>query len=359
MPDRELVRIGLIGAGNIAVRHVANLKFLGGNEIAAICDKDISRAKQLANGTGAKVYDDFAEMTKREDLDAVMLLTPPSLRKPVFELAAEKNIAVFCEKPPARTLDEAKEIADIADRADLLTSVGFNCRYAPSVDYAKQLLAGKEVNFARVAVISSVALPGSRRLDDWFFRKEVSGGLIDVLIHELDLLIYIIGKPVQVHCIASNLVIPKSEDFTIEDTWCMNIRFESGAGASVVSSWACSQRLRDFTLFGEDFSLSLTAIPPRVTWAAGKPDERPEKIEKVFPQGPPMGRSGKIHPDRKPTDPPDPPHFDEVKAFVETVRTGDCSGIRCTYRDSLPTTALVDAIDRSIESGQAEELRAV
>jgi len=358
MSEKE-VSVAIIGAGNIATRHLANLDFLGGNRIAAVCDRDIERAEAMAKRVGATAYGDAVEMFEKDQFDAVLLCAPPSLRKRVFELAADRGVAVFCEKPPAKDLAEAREITAIVEKTGLTVSVGFNCRYAPSVDHIRELIGGRTINFARCAVISPAALPGRARLDDWFFIKEISGGLMDVLIHSMDLMRYVAGDVELVHVLATNLIRPKAEDFTIEDTISINMQFASGATASVVSSWVCAHGLNDLTFFGEDFALSLTPIPPIVKGKMGKVGEQPQVIDVRFPQGPAMGRSGKISPDRKPEDPPDPPHCEEIKVFLDAVRTGDMSKVRSTYRDAARTMALVDAVNRSIESGTVERVQSV
>jgi len=350
---RERIRLGIIGAGDITMRHMANLEFLGGNDVAAIADTRLEAARERAAPVSANAYADWKEMLKQEsDIDAVLLCTPPVLRKEVFAAAADAGIAVFCEKPPAQNLAEAKEIADIVHQSGMVCSVGFNCRYAASVDECRRLLASRTVNVVRAAVLNPIALPGRRALGEWFYLKERGGGLFDVLIHTLDLIRCVAGNVESVQAFGSNVVVPKDETFTIEDTISMNMRLASGGSASVVTSWACGHGLSDLTFFGEDFQIGLTPIPPRLRGRVGAPEA--ESVDRDFPQGPAMGRGGKINPKRKPEDPPDPPHCEEMKVFLEAVRTGDTSGIRSPYADAAETVALVDAICRSMESGRVE-----
>ncbi|MEW6358614.1 MAG: Gfo/Idh/MocA family oxidoreductase [Planctomycetota bacterium] len=354
--NKDDLSLGVIGAGNIATRHLANLDFIGGNRIVGIADMNVSLAKEKADPIGARAYADWREMFKKEKLDGVLLCTPPILRKAVFEVAAAKGVAVFCEKPPAKNALEAREIAKTVEDSGMVCSVGFNCRYAPSVDRCKALIGDKKINIVRAAVINPAALPGPGRLEDWFFLKEKGGGLFDVMIHTIDLIRYVAGEVKTVHAFGTNVIIPKSKDFTIEETMSINMLFETGATASVVSTWSCAQGVGDLTFFGQDFQISLTPIPPRLRGRIGAVGQKAQSCDEDFPQGPAMGRSGQIHPDRKPEDPPDPPHHDEMKVFLDAIRTGSPAKVRSPFRDAAGTMALVDAITRSIESGRVENV---
>jgi predicted dehydrogenase len=147
------------------------------------------------------------------------------------------------------------------------------------------------------------------------------------------------------------------DDFTIEDTTCTNIRFAKGASGSHIHSWSVPRGMNDLTITGADFSLSLRAhSPPKVSGKMGGFKETPDSVNEIFPQGPPMGRGGKIADERGPDDPPDPPHCGSLGAFLQAVRTGDKSLIRSPYRDAVRSLATVLAMNRSIDTGQVEEV---
>ena len=353
----DCVALGIIGAGNIATRHLANLQFVGGNRVLAVADSRVDAAKEKAEPVGANAYADWEQMFEKERaLDGVLLCTPPTVRETVFEAAASRKIAVFCEKPPAKDLDEARAITHIVRDSGIISSVGFNWRYAPSVDRCRELLRSRTANIVRAAVLLPIALP-PRELDNWFYLKQRGGGQFDGLIHELDLIRDVAGDVADVQAFGSNVVLPKSDAFTIEDTMSINLRFASGATGTVASSWACAQGLRDLTFFGENFQISLTAIPPMLRGRIGAKGAEAQVIDEDFPQGPDMGRSGTVHPDRKPHDPPDPPHCEELKVFLEAIRTGSMEKVRSPFADAARTMALVDAIARSIDSGRVEQVQ--
>ena len=111
MDRKRLINIAIIGAGNIATRHLENLAFLGDNRIAAICDLDENLARAKAATYGAQAYTDWEKVFEEvEDLGAILICTPPILRKPVIQAAVQHNVPFLCEKPPAQSLREAREI---------------------------------------------------------------------------------------------------------------------------------------------------------------------------------------------------------------------------------------------------------
>ena len=356
--DRERsINIAVIGAGNIATRHLENLAFLGGNRVTAICDLNENLARSQAAAYGAQAYTDWGKIFEEvEDLGAILICTPPVLRKPVIQAAVQYNVPFLCEKPPAQSLQEAREIVALLQNTNLIHSVGFNQRYAPSVDRCLELLEGRQINLVDAAVITNPGL--TRNLGaDWFYLKEKGGSLFDNTIHTLDVIRYIAGDIDAVHAFGSNLTIPISDSFTIEDSMSINLQFSSGAIGCVLLSWACAQRRNDLTFFGRDIRLSLSTIPPRIEGSVGTPNEKVRSISEQFPQGPAMGRSGEIHPNRRPQDPPDPPHFEELKVFLNAIRNPSLtSAIRSNFADAARTTALLHAIEASIASGKVEKV---
>ena len=352
--NRTPVNVAVIGAGNIATRHLENLKFLGGNRIAALCDLDGDLVRSKAAAYGAQAYTDWEKAVEDvEEPGGILICTPPVLRKPVIQAAVERNLPFLCEKPPAQSLEEAREIVALLQGTNLVHSVGFNQRYAPSVDRCLELLEERQVNLVDAAVVSGPGL--TRTLGaDWFYLKEEGGSVFDTTIHTLDLIRYVAGEVDAVQAFGSNLTVPISDSFTIEDSMSITLKFSSGAIGSVLLSWACAQSRNDLTFFGRDIRLSLSTIPPRIEGSVGAPDEKPGSLSEQFPQGPAMGRSGKIHPDRRPEDPPDPPHFEELKVFLDAIRSRSTSAIRSDFADAARTTALLHAIDASIASGNVE-----
>lgn len=328
MMDGEL-SLAIVGTGGIAKAHRKNLEAIGGNRVVAVADVNEGNLKEAANDLGARPYADFGELfAKEEELDGLVLCTPPTVRKDVIAAACERSIPVFCEKPPARTDGDAAEIVDIVEGSGNIVSVGFMYRYLPAVDRLKALIADEKPNFVQGTFLCSPAL--TRTIPGWFFIKEESGGhVVDQAIHVMDLIRFIAGDICEVHTLGNNVVCPKADDFTVEDSSSTTMRFASGASGTHVHSWAYRKFIGEVTLTGAEHRLNLRLNDVLQGWVGD------QDIDEKFDSSP----TGDIH-------------YWEMEVFLNAIRTGDASQIRSTYADAAKTLATVNAMNRSIDEGR-------
>ena len=114
-----MLKIGFIGVGGIAGRHISSLKQLGRSEFVAFCDIAEEKAKKAASENGGKVYTDFNEMLDKETLDAVFICTPPFVRAEPISAVSAKGVAIFSEKPPAFDAGQGKTGVEAIKKAKL------------------------------------------------------------------------------------------------------------------------------------------------------------------------------------------------------------------------------------------------
>jgi len=132
------LRLGMIGAGWIADRHLQSVSELPQVSAVAVADLDRTRAERVASAAGAAVHDDWRAMLDQEQMDAVMVLTPPLAHREPLEAAVERGLPVYLEKPVARTHDDAVAIADAVRRAGAPVAVGYQYR---ALDFLPELTA--------------------------------------------------------------------------------------------------------------------------------------------------------------------------------------------------------------------------
>ncbi len=327
MSDPEL-RLAIVGTGGIAKAHRKNLDAIGGNKVVAVADVDEANLKEAADSLGARPYADFNELFDKEDaLDAVILCTPPTVRKDVIARACDRMIPVFTEKPPARTDADAAEIVDLVAKSGNIVSVGFMYRYLPAVDCLKSLLEGQAINLVQSTFLCGPAI--GRKIPGWFFIKEKSGGhVVDQAIHVMDLIRFIAGDLTQVHTLGNNVVCPKDPEFTVEDSSSTNMRFANGASGGHAHSWAYTKFVAEITLTGAEFRLTLRLNDRVEGWIGDK------NVDEQFDASP----TGDIH-------------YWEMEEFLRAVRTGDTSNIRSPFADGAKTLATVNAMNASIDTG--------
>jgi len=134
------MKIGIIGTGWVAQKHLGALQQIDAAEVVAIAGRNQARAHELAAPFGATIYESYLPMLERESLDAVFILLPPHLHGAVERACAEHVGAVLIEKPIALSLEAAQSINAHFKTAGTLVSVGYMNRYRASVQRARACL---------------------------------------------------------------------------------------------------------------------------------------------------------------------------------------------------------------------------
>jgi predicted dehydrogenase len=227
-------------------------------EVVAICDIVPEKAEALAEKFHIPhIFEDYKEMLKMPELDAVDICTPNVWHSIMAVDALEAGLHVFCEKPDAVSVEEAEKMKAAAEKSGKTLMVMRNNRYLPSSSFMKEYVeAGKmgEIYAARCGWQRRRGIPGK---GGWFTTKELSGGgpLIDLGVHMIDLTMWLMGNPKPVaasgctYCkfadndvsdsVDSNFGEKKADGiFDVEDLAMGFIRFENGACMQIEFSWA-------------------------------------------------------------------------------------------------------------------------
>jgi len=236
-------RVGIIGAGFIGRFHAWAVRGLIGMglvdaEYVGVCDRDDERARQFAEVAGLSLCTtDPDELISSPEVNTVYVCTPTGSHRDLVLKAARAGKAVFCEKPLARNLKEARQMLDAVVAAGVPHQVGLVLRHSPIFTVMKDLMADPGLGRPMAVVLR----------DDQFFpilghyqstwRKdyEVAGGgtLLEHSIHDLDLLTWLMGDVAAVEARTHNFAgHPGVED--LASVW---LRFRSGAEGHLVSVW--------------------------------------------------------------------------------------------------------------------------
>lgn len=323
-----MLKIGFIGVGGIAGRHIRSLQKLQRSKFSAFCDIRKERAQNAAQMHGGHAYTDFSEMLSKEELDAVFICTPPSLRAEPIKAAAAKEVAIFSEKPPAFDVQQGKKALSAIQKVDVINNVGFMYRWLKIVDRAKELMEGKKIIAIRSAFLSGPAV--HLNIPAWFFMKNKSGGpLMDQAIHVLDLHRYFAGEVEKVYAFGNNLIQQKRKDFTVEETVTLSLCYEKDIIASHTHSWACDVGIGQVELISDLSRLTIDLFANRIF---GKVEEK--EIDESFS---------------------DDCYLTEVDNFLTAVEENNQSILRSSYQDGLNTCAVTWAGLESIDTEQAEK----
>lgn len=252
------LRIGILGAGGIAVQHgiawtaPANAARA---TITAVADVSAPRARDFAerwSGGRAARYDDFAALMADPNVDVVDVCLPHHLHTPAIIAAARAGKAILCEKPLCTSLADAAAI-DAALRETGVTFVmGHNQLFQPSLIEARRLLATGGLGrpyvyrsiecFQNRAAITGQAPPTLPPGESpWAWRNDPArmggGEVLDTGWHASYRLLALTGddRPVEVTATLDRFFLP---DLPTEDTGLLLVRFASGALGEILTTWA-------------------------------------------------------------------------------------------------------------------------
>jgi predicted dehydrogenase len=197
------LRVGLAGAGWVAPHHLRGWTLVSDRaEIVAIADPDLERARHRADEFGVRsVYPSVDAMLSAEQLDAIDVAAPREMHAPICRLAADRGLAILCQKPLAPTLAEAESlVADVRARGVRLM-VHENWRFRPHYRRVADWLRAGQVGTVRtvtVSLLTSGFLPDERGELPALVRQPMLATLdrllvMEVMIHLVDTMRFLLG----------------------------------------------------------------------------------------------------------------------------------------------------------------------
>ncbi|MGH7681592.1 MAG: Gfo/Idh/MocA family protein [Candidatus Eiseniibacteriota bacterium] len=255
MAKRPL-RLGVIGVGVVAqVNHLPALKGRRDVEVVAISDDDVEKARMVAQhfGIGRSVAD-YEALLRMDEIDAVIIATPNHLHAPMTQAALGYGKHVLCEKPPARTLAEASQMADAAQKSGKVLMYAMNNRFRSDVAVLRRYLEREELGRILYAKTGWLRRRAERRGPGWYENKKSSGGgvLMDLGVQMLDLSLWLLGNPKVASVTAAKYMTDPRKD--VEDTVAAFLVLEGGASLTLEVSWAVllEKNFPYLNLFGTD-----------------------------------------------------------------------------------------------------------
>lgn len=333
MSSEKQIRVAVAGFGTMGRKHTANCSDIEDVAVVAISGFDEVEAAVIRKEANVPAFTNGVEMLNSVDCDAVVIATPPGVRKELTLAAATAGKAIFIEKPIALDLQTAQGYCRAADDNNIVNATGFQLRYSPLTERARELISGRKVTHVRTMVTTEYYL--KMDVPRWFLQRRHSGGpLLEQAIHVFDMARYLVGEISHVFARADRLTFPDAGDLDSEDTMALLYRFENGALGTHQDSCATSVFNWEIELFGVDWRLMVDFARKRLSGYIGN-DAIEEQYEDIDL------------------------HAREMRAFIAAVRSGGTSAtadIRSDFADATRTLAVLLAGDRSIQSGLWEEV---
>lgn len=229
-----VVRVGILGAGYIARTHSQLLREVEDRiERAGAYDPDPARLHELAEESGHRRCRSAEEVL--DGCDAVFVCAPTATHLPLVRAAAERGVAVYCEKPLAVDLPSARNVAAVA--ATVTNQVGLVLRRSPAFRALRHGLAdGRFGPAMAISFRDDQHLPVRGRYDSrWRIEVDQAGGgvLLEHSVHDLDLLEWVVGPVRRVSARTAN----HHGHPGIEDTATVMVEHAGGELSTLASVW--------------------------------------------------------------------------------------------------------------------------
>ena len=229
----DSVRYGVIGIKGVGGKHVSMAREHENVELTALVDVDETSLKAQSQELGVRGFTDYRELLEAGIVDAVSIATPHHLHAIIGLECLNAGVHVFTEKPLANRVSDADAMIQAAKAQDLKLCVGHQYRTYRTPQTMKHLIdTGAIGNIMRVLWTWIEFRPESYYARDiWRQTWQHAGGgvLMNQTSHDLDLICWLIGEPIQVSAIIGN----QFHQIEVEDVVCANVLFENGAFGSI------------------------------------------------------------------------------------------------------------------------------
>jgi predicted dehydrogenase len=283
------LRAGVIGVGYLGRFHAQKYASLDDVQLVGVADTSAERAGAVAAEVGTTPFTDYRPLL--EQVDLVSVVVPTQFHYQVAKDCLEAGRHILLEKPVTRTVAEAEELIALADSRKLTFQVGHLERFNPAV-------------LALQGVLHNPLFIESHRLSPFKPRGTDVNVVLDLMIHDIDILLSLVSSPIKT---VNSVGVPVLSDEV--DIANARLQFANGCVANVTASRVSREAMRKIRIFQEDAYISIDyqerkvqilRKTPGVSAIPGLPDISME--ERAFPQSDAL--------------------LEEIRAFTHAVRHG-------------------------------------
>ena len=263
-----MIKAGVIGAGAMGQHHVRIYHEMENVELVGISDVSETRVKELSEQYDTNGFTDYKDLLA-QDLDAVSIVVPTTLHMPVGLDVIASGANLLVEKPIADTLENAEKLTRAAEDAGVKLMVGHIERFNPAVTKLKEIIDS--------GLLGKIVSISTRRVGPYNPRIRDVGVILDIGVHDIDVISYLYGKRVnEVYCIAG------ADIHSFEDHAAIILRFDHEFSGIVETNWLTPHKVRKLTVIGIDGVAYLDYIDQTVELHDGE-WIRKAKVEEAEP----------------------------------------------------------------------------
>jgi len=253
----EPCRIGVVGAGGVAARHVRTLGGMPDVEVVGVTDVDPARAVAFGREFGVPPVTDLDALLGQRP-DAVYVCVPPFAHGDLEPVVAAAGVHLFVEKPLGLDVAAAERVLAAVEAAGIVTAVGHHWRSSAAVARARELLEGRTVRLVTATWLDKVPpVP-------WWAQRGSSGGqVVEQAVHVLDLARLLAGEVAEVHAVGDGAPPPSAVEGAgeadVDSATVATLRFDRGAVGTVAATCRLGWKHRaGGELYADGLALSLT-----------------------------------------------------------------------------------------------------
>jgi predicted dehydrogenase len=239
------LRVGVVGVGHLGQHHARILASMPEVELVAVADSRPEQAQSIADRCSTRAVSDYRQLL--DQVDAVSIAVPTMLHREVAGAFLARGIAAMVEKPLASSLLEAEQLTALSRATGALLQVGHIERFNPALTALEQMPI-------RPKFVSG------ERLSTYTFRSTDIGVVLDLMIHDIDLVLWLVPAPVR-----SVTAVGISLFGDHEDMANARIEFEDGTVANLTASRASYLAQRNMRLWGAEGYASLDFATKQAT----------------------------------------------------------------------------------------------
>jgi predicted dehydrogenase len=226
----EDIKIGVVGIGHLGNYHLQKYQKIPGCRIVGVCDSVPERARQAADLYGCDAMADYRKLAGM--IDAVSIAVPTGAHFEVASVFLKAGVDVLLEKPIAVTLTEADILIALADAKGLVFQIGFIERFNPAIA-------------ALHSVMGRPLFIESHRLHPFFERGTDVDVILDLMVHDLDILLHFVQSPVRTVDAVGVSVLSDKVDIANA-----RLTFASGCVANITASRVTGKTMQKIRFFG-------------------------------------------------------------------------------------------------------------
>jgi predicted dehydrogenase len=251
------IKVGVVGVGYLGQHHARIYSKMPGVNLVGVADIDGEKARVIAGQTGCQAYSDFTDLLGK--VQAVSIVVPTVLHHKVALRFLQAGVDVLLEKPMTVTLEEADHLISEAENNKVLLQIGHLERFNSVV----RALEGR---------IEKPRFIESHRLGPFVDRGTDVHVVLDLMIHDIDIILSLVNSPVELIRAVGIPVISSQIDIANA-----RIEFANGCVANVTASRVSREKMRKIRIFQPDAYLSLDYLQQEVTVCQRRVEEKEER----------------------------------------------------------------------------------